>query len=169
MTKALEGAQGPKVAVSDWMHAVPEQIRPWVPGTYRTLGADGFGISDTRPAARRFFNTDAESVVVAVLEALADEGSVDRQVAVTAAAQYKIDDVSAADVSYKDTGSAWPLREHTQMCGFRADFRTFGHARSFVDTNCTNRYSRGRSLTSPGRNPPCGSPFSLAQHFWASA
>ncbi|MDO3066887.1 pyruvate dehydrogenase (acetyl-transferring), homodimeric type [Mycobacteroides abscessus] len=106
VTKALEGAQGPKVAVSDWMHAVPEQIRPWVPGTYRTLGADGFGISDTRPAARRFFNTDAESVVVAVLEALADEGSVDRQVAVTAAAQYKIDDVSAADVSYKDTGSA---------------------------------------------------------------
>ncbi|SIM97188.1 Probable pyruvate dehydrogenase E1 component AceE [Mycobacteroides abscessus subsp. abscessus] len=47
-----------------------------------------------------------ESVVVAVLEALADEGSVDRQVAVAAAAQYKIDDVSAADVSYKDTGSA---------------------------------------------------------------
>lgn len=106
VTKALEGAQGPKVAVSDWMHAVPEQIRPWVPGTYRTLGADGFGISDTRPAARRFFNTDAESVVVAVLEALADEGSVDRQVAVAAAARYKIDDVSAADVSYKDTGSA---------------------------------------------------------------
>ena len=56
------------VAVSDWMRAVPEQIRPWVPGTYVTLGADGFGFSDTRPAARRYFNTDAESVVVAVLE-----------------------------------------------------------------------------------------------------
>ncbi|SHU19972.1 Uncharacterised protein [Mycobacteroides abscessus subsp. abscessus] len=39
----------------------------------------------------------------------------------------------------------------------------------FVDINCTNRYSRGRSLTSPGRNPPCASPFLLAQHFWASA
>ncbi|AKC38706.1 pyruvate dehydrogenase (acetyl-transferring), homodimeric type [Mycolicibacterium phlei] len=106
VTKALESAQGPSVAVSDWMRAVPEQIRPWVPGTYRTLGADGFGLSDTRPAARRYFNTDAESVVVAVLEALADEGAVDREVAIRAAAQYKIDDVSAADVSFKDTGSA---------------------------------------------------------------
>ncbi|MCV7085169.1 pyruvate dehydrogenase (acetyl-transferring), homodimeric type, partial [Mycolicibacter hiberniae] len=104
--KALDGAQGPKVAVSDWMHAVPEQIRPWVPGTYRTLGTDGFGISDTRPESRRYFNTDAESVVVAVLEALADDGALDREVAVRAAAQYKIDDVSAADVSFKDTGSA---------------------------------------------------------------
>ena len=62
---------GPVVAVSDWMRAVPEQIRPWVPNTYVTLGTDGFGFSDTRPAARRYFNTDAESVVVAVLEALA--------------------------------------------------------------------------------------------------
>ena len=67
MTKALADAAGPVVAVSDWMRAVPEQIRPWVPGTYITLGTDGFG-SDTRPAARRYFNTDAESVVVAVLE-----------------------------------------------------------------------------------------------------
>lgn len=169
MTKALEGAQGPKVAVSDWMHAVPEQIRPWVPGTYRTLGADGFGISDTRPAARRFFNTDAESVVVAVLEALADEGSVDRQVAVTAAAQYKIDDVSAADVSYKDTGSAWPPASMLKC----ADFEPISAHLSMLALLSTSivliRYSRGRSLTSPGRNPPCGSPFLLAQHFWASA
>ena len=51
------------------MRAVPEQIRPWVPNTYVTLGTDGFGFSDTRPAARRYYNTDGESVVVAVLEA----------------------------------------------------------------------------------------------------
>ena len=56
---------------------VPEQIRPWVPNTYVTLGTDGFGFSDTRPAARRYFNTDAESVVVAVLEALARDGEID--------------------------------------------------------------------------------------------
>ena len=68
---------GPAVAVSDWMRAVPEQIRPWVPDTYVTLGTDGFGFSDTRPAARRYFNTDAESVVVAVLEALARDGEID--------------------------------------------------------------------------------------------
>ncbi len=72
--QALADAAGPVVAVSDWMRAVPEQIRPWVPGTYITLGTDGFGFSDTRPAARRYFNTDAESVVVAVLEGLARDG-----------------------------------------------------------------------------------------------
>jgi pyruvate dehydrogenase E1 component len=94
------------VAVSDWMRAVPEQIRPWVPGTYITLGADGFGFSDTRPAARRYFNTDAESVVVGVLEGLARDGNIDESVAVEAARKYKIDDVMAAGVSYKDTGSA---------------------------------------------------------------
>ena len=66
---------------------MPEQIRPWVPGTYVTLGTDGFGFSDTRPAARRYFNTDAESVVVAVLEGLARDGEIDPSVAVEAAKQ----------------------------------------------------------------------------------
>ena len=78
ITKVLAERRGPVVAVSDWMRAVPEQIRPWVPGTYVTLGTDGFGFSDTRPAARRYFNTDAESVVVAVLEALARDGEIDQ-------------------------------------------------------------------------------------------
>ena len=106
VTTALADATGPVVAVSDWMRAVPEQIRPWVPGTYLTLGTDGFGFSDTRPAARRFFNTDAESVVVAVLEALARDGEIDPSVAIAAAREYRIDDVQAAEVSYADTGSA---------------------------------------------------------------
>jgi pyruvate dehydrogenase E1 component len=106
VTKVLADTAGPVVAVSDWMRAVPEQIRPWVPNTYVTLGTDGFGFSDTRPAARRYFNTDAESVVVAVLSALARDGEIDPSVAVAAAKQYKIDDVLAAGVSFKDTGSA---------------------------------------------------------------
>lgn len=96
VTRALENARGPVIAVSDWMRAVPEQIRPWVPGTYLTLGTDGFGFSDTRPAARRYFNTDAESQVVAVLEALAGDGEIDPSVPVAAARQYRIDDVAAA-------------------------------------------------------------------------
>ena len=106
VTSALADAAGPVIAVSDWMRAVPEQIRPWVPGTYVTLGTDGFGFSDTRPAARRYFNTDAESVVVAVLQGLARDGEIDASVAAQAAEQYRIDDVSAAGVSYADTGSA---------------------------------------------------------------
>jgi pyruvate dehydrogenase E1 component len=91
VTKAMADAAGPVVAVSDWMRAVSEQIRPWVPGTYITLGTDGFGFSDTRPAARRYFNTDAESVVVGVLEA---------------ARKYQIDDVMAAPEQTSDPGVA---------------------------------------------------------------
>ena len=64
------------VAVSDYMTAVPMQIARWVPGDYRVLGADGFGFADTRPAARRYFRIDAESVVVQTLQALADAGDV---------------------------------------------------------------------------------------------
>jgi len=104
VTKVLESTAGPVVAVSDWMRAVPEQIRPWVPNTYVTLGTDGFGFSDTRPAARRYFNTDAESVVVAVLEALARDGEIDPSVAIAAANQYQIDDVMAAPVQTSDPG-----------------------------------------------------------------
>jgi pyruvate dehydrogenase E1 component len=106
VTQALADATGPVVAVSDWMRAVPEQIRPWVPGTYVTLGTDGFGFSDTRPAARRYFNTDAESVVVAVLAALARDGAIDTSVAVSAASRYQIDDVMAAPEQTSDPGVA---------------------------------------------------------------
>jgi pyruvate dehydrogenase E1 component len=106
VTTVLKETAGPVVAVSDWMRAVPELIRPWVPNTYVTLGTDGFGFSDTRPAARRYFNTDAESVVVAVLGALARDGEIDPSVSTAAARQYQIDDVLAAGVSFKDTGSA---------------------------------------------------------------
>ena len=106
VTTALADAAGPVVAVSDWMRGVPEQIRPWVPGTYITLGTDGFGFSDTRPAARRYFNTDAESVVVGVLEGLARDGNIDESVAVEAARKYKIDDVMAAPEQTSDPGVA---------------------------------------------------------------
>ncbi|KJF21915.1 pyruvate dehydrogenase (acetyl-transferring), homodimeric type [Rhodococcus sp. AD45-ID] len=106
VTNALSSAQGPVVAASDWMRAVPDQIRQWVPGDYITLGTDGFGFSDTRTAARRYFNVDAESIAVAVLNGLAKEGSIDRSKAVEAAGRYRIDDVNAAPEQTGDTGSA---------------------------------------------------------------
>ena len=74
VTSALSGAPGPVVAVSDWMRAVPDQIARWVPApSYTSLGTDGFGFSDTRPAARRFFHVDAESIVLAVLSAARED------------------------------------------------------------------------------------------------
>jgi len=106
VASVLNDAAGPFVAVSDWMRAVPDQIRKWVPGDYTVLGADGFGFSDTRGAARRVFNIDAESTVVAVLSALGREGAIDREKAVEAARTYKIDDVTAAPVSMADPGVA---------------------------------------------------------------
>ncbi|WP_459794150.1 transketolase-like TK C-terminal-containing protein, partial [Arthrobacter sp. AD-310] len=76
VTQQLEGATGPVVAVSDYMKAVPDQIRQFVPNEYATLGADGFGFSDTRAAARRYFKNDTHSIVVRALEMLARRGEV---------------------------------------------------------------------------------------------
>jgi len=74
----LESEQGVFVAVSDNMKIVPDQIAPWVPGGLTTLGTDGFGRSDTREALRRFFEVDAESIVIATLHALAEKGQVEK-------------------------------------------------------------------------------------------
>jgi pyruvate dehydrogenase E1 component len=73
---ALSGAQGPVLAVSDYMRQVPDQIAQWVEQDYTSLGADGFGLSDTREAARRHFGIDAQSIVVAALAQLARRGEV---------------------------------------------------------------------------------------------
>ncbi|GAB6987449.1 pyruvate dehydrogenase (acetyl-transferring), homodimeric type [Nocardioides pyridinolyticus] len=99
VTEKLGGVSGPVVAVSDYMRAVPLQIARWVPADYRVLGADGFGFADTRPAARRYFHIDAQSVVVQALQALADAGQVDRSKVEEAFSKYRIDDPTAvADV-----------------------------------------------------------------------
>jgi pyruvate dehydrogenase E1 component len=95
VTQKLAGAPGPVVAVSDFEHAVQEQIRPWVQHNFHTLGADGFGFSDTRPAARRFFKIDGPSIVVKTLQALAAEGAVDRSLAAQAIEKYRLHDVTA--------------------------------------------------------------------------
>ncbi|GAA0813121.1 pyruvate dehydrogenase (acetyl-transferring), homodimeric type [Spirilliplanes yamanashiensis] len=94
----LEGTQGPVVAVSDWMRAVPDLISRWVPNDYTSLGTDGYGMSDTRHALRRHFHVDAESVVVATLRQLALRGQVPTHVPAEAAKKYAIDDVNAAPV-----------------------------------------------------------------------
>lgn len=97
VTRKLQGAQGPFVAVSDWMRSVPDQISRWVPGAYTSLGADGFGFADTRGAARRYFHIDAQSIVLAVLTELARDGKVDRSVLKQAVDRYQLLDVAAAD------------------------------------------------------------------------
>ncbi|MBN3928285.1 pyruvate dehydrogenase (acetyl-transferring), homodimeric type [Streptomyces verrucosisporus] len=88
VTRALCGAPGPVLAVSDWMRAVPDQIAPWVEQDWSSLGTDGFGLSDTREAARRHFGVDAESVAVAALDRLARRGEVKRETVREAAERY---------------------------------------------------------------------------------
>ncbi|WP_372477443.1 pyruvate dehydrogenase (acetyl-transferring), homodimeric type [Nocardia australiensis] len=99
VTQALSQVEGPYVAATDWIRAVPDQVRKWVPGDFTTLGTDGFGFSDTRPAARRVFNVDAESIVIAALTGLVRAGKIDHATLATAAAEYRIDDVGAAPKS----------------------------------------------------------------------
>jgi pyruvate dehydrogenase E1 component len=101
LTGKLEGAEGPFLGVSDYMHAVPDQIRQFVPGDYLTLGADDYGFSDTRAAARRFFKIDGPSLVVRTLEALVARGEIDPGVPQQAIDRYRLHDVTAGT-----TGSA---------------------------------------------------------------
>jgi pyruvate dehydrogenase E1 component len=98
LQRKLADAAGPKVAVSDFMRAVPDLIARWVPGDYTSLGTDGFGLSDTRHALRRHFHVDAESIAVAALRQLALRGEVPAGVPGEAARKYAIEDVSAAPV-----------------------------------------------------------------------
>ncbi|MDR7166201.1 homodimeric-type pyruvate dehydrogenase E1 component, partial [Pseudarthrobacter oxydans] len=95
VTQQLEGATGPVVAVSDYMKAVPDQIRQFVPNEFATLGADGFGFSDTRAAARRYFKNDTHSIVVRSLEMLARRGEVDAQAPIKAIEKYRLHNVNA--------------------------------------------------------------------------
>jgi pyruvate dehydrogenase E1 component len=87
----LDGEAGPFVAVSDYMKIIPDQVAPWVPGGLDTLGTDGFGRSDTRENLRRFFEIDAECVVIAVLYALAKRGAIDRKAVAQAIKDLNVD------------------------------------------------------------------------------
>ncbi len=97
VTQKLDGRPGPVMAVSDWMRQVQDQILNWVPGEFHSLGADGFGFSDTRAAARRYLHIDGPSVVVRTLQVLAERGEVDDELAKKAADKYKLLDVTAGE------------------------------------------------------------------------
>ena len=87
----LEPHEGPVVAASDYMKAVADQIARWVPAPFVSLGTDGFGRSDSRAALRRFFEVDAEHIVVATLSALAGSGDVKPEQVTDAIERYEID------------------------------------------------------------------------------
>jgi pyruvate dehydrogenase E1 component len=89
----LHGTSGPIVASTDYMKAFADQIRPFVPKgrTYRVLGTDGYGRSDTREKLRHFFEVNRYWTTIAALKALADEGTVKAPVVADAIRKYGID------------------------------------------------------------------------------
>ena len=95
ITQKLQDRPGPVIATSDYMRQVQDQIAQWVPGDFASLGADGFGFSDTRAAARRFFHIDGPSMVVRTLQMLAQQGQIDASVPRQAAEKYDLLNVSA--------------------------------------------------------------------------
>ncbi len=95
VSQKLADASGPKLGVSDFMHAVPDMIRQWVPGKYATLGADGFGFSDTRAAARRHFKIDGPSIAVRVLQQLVEKDKISSDIPQRAIEKYDLHNVAA--------------------------------------------------------------------------
>ena len=97
LTTKLKDYKGSVLAVSDYMRTVQDQIAPWVEQNFASLGTDGFGLSDTRGALRRHFKVDAESIVVATLSQLANQGKISPKVVKKAIEKYQLDNVTAAD------------------------------------------------------------------------
>jgi pyruvate dehydrogenase E1 component len=89
--QVLEGTEGPIVAASDYMKIVQEQIAPWLPGRFVSLGTDGFGRSENRAYLRKHFENDAASIVVAALSRLSREGKFDAKKAAKAIAEMNVD------------------------------------------------------------------------------
>jgi pyruvate dehydrogenase E1 component len=91
ITRALEGARGPIVAVTDYLKAVPDQVARFVRAPFTVLGTDGFGRSDTRAALRRHFEVDAAHIVIAVLAELAAAGGAKPSEVAAAIERYGVD------------------------------------------------------------------------------
>ncbi|MEW5708231.1 MAG: alpha-ketoglutarate dehydrogenase [Pseudomonadota bacterium] len=92
----LGPTEGPVVAVSDYVSAVADLIRPWVHRRYVALGTDGFGRSDTRANLRRFFEVSREHIAFAALAALHEEKAVEPSMLARAAERYGIDPTKPA-------------------------------------------------------------------------
>jgi len=79
VTQQLANHKGPVIAATDYMRLYADQIRPFIPNTYVTLGTDGYGRSDTRERLRHFFEVDAKYIVLAAIDALVQDGELPRK------------------------------------------------------------------------------------------
>ena len=88
----LAPTDGPVIVSTDYMRTYAEQVRAFVPKgrSYKVLGTDGYGRSDTRAKLREFFEVNRYYVTVAALKSLADEGKIKPSVVAEAIAKYGI-------------------------------------------------------------------------------
>ncbi|MBF0108305.1 MAG: pyruvate dehydrogenase (acetyl-transferring), homodimeric type [Magnetococcales bacterium] len=91
LTRCLEGHSGPVIAASDYVRTLPDMVAQWVPEGMISLGTDGFGRSDSRPALRDFFEVDVKFITQAALSALCRRGQIDATVVTQALRQLGID------------------------------------------------------------------------------
>ena len=89
--ECLADRSGPYIAATDYMKIVPDQVQRWVPGTFVSLGTDGYGRSDDREALREHFEVDKHYIAVTALKALADDGVLDQKTVAQAIEKYGID------------------------------------------------------------------------------
>jgi pyruvate dehydrogenase E1 component len=92
ITECMQGTTGPIVVATDYMRTFAEQVRAFIPKdrSYKVLGTDGFGRSDSRAKLREFFEVNRYFVVIAALKTLADEGAISASVVAQAIAKYGI-------------------------------------------------------------------------------
>ncbi len=75
LRQCLDPAEGPIVAATDYLKAVPDSIARWIDRPYTVLGTDGFGRSDTRDALREHFEVNPQHITYAALHALCLDGT----------------------------------------------------------------------------------------------
>ena len=92
LQECLKGQEGPVIAVSDYVKAIPESLSKWIDRTMMSLGTDGFGRSDGRDHLRDFFEVNVNYVVFAALYMLQKEGRLDAKVLARAKKELKIDE-----------------------------------------------------------------------------
>jgi pyruvate dehydrogenase E1 component len=93
VTQSLQESQGPIIAATDYMRTYAEQIRAFMPKdrSYKVLGTDGFGRSDTRAKLREFFEVNRYFVTIAALKSLSEAGAIEVDVVAKAIQKYAID------------------------------------------------------------------------------
>ena len=79
LESCLENETGVFVAVSDYMKALGAKLAKWIPGEYVVLGTDGYGVSESRPNLRDYYEISAEFIALGVLDALARDGKRSRE------------------------------------------------------------------------------------------